>query len=97
MKRSVLLVLAWMASILPVMAGTDGQTYPEVNGLKIVNQWIFDRVHSGTAYTSDAICNQSVMTRSRNRSSIAFRQSTARRSRIYRCIWMDSPTGASWV
>ena len=62
MKRSVLLVLAWMASILPVMAGTDGQTYPEVNGLKIVNQWIFDRVHSGTAYTSDAICNQRART-----------------------------------
>lgn len=62
MKRSVLLVLAWMASIFPVMAGTDGQTYPEVNGLKIVNQWIFDRVHSGTAYTSDAICNQRART-----------------------------------
>jgi len=44
------------------MAVTDGQTYPEVNGLKIVNQWIFDRVHCGTDYTSSDICNQRART-----------------------------------
>ena len=44
------------------MAVTDGQTYPEVNGIKIANQWIFDRVHSGTAYTSNDICSQRART-----------------------------------
>lgn len=33
-----------------------------MNGYKITNQWIFDRVHSGTAYTSNAICNQRART-----------------------------------
>ena len=47
---------------LSALAVTDGQTYPEVNGIKIVNQWIFDRVHSGTAYTSNDICNQRART-----------------------------------
>ncbi|MBR3728007.1 MAG: dockerin type I repeat-containing protein [Muribaculaceae bacterium] len=63
MKKSVLLLLlAVMASAIGAKAVTDGQTYAEVNGIKIVNQWIFDRVHSGTDYTSNAICNQRART-----------------------------------
>ena len=63
MKKSLLLVvLAVMASAIGAKAVTDGQTYAEVNGIKIVNQWIFDRVHSGTDYTSNAICNQRART-----------------------------------
>jgi hypothetical protein len=63
MKKSLLLLLlAVMASAIGAKAVTDGQTYAEVNGIKIVNQWIFDRVHSGTDYTSNAICNQRART-----------------------------------
>ena len=63
MKKSLLLVvLAVMASAIGAKAVTDGQTYAEVNGIKIVNQWIFDRVHSGTDYTSNVICNQRART-----------------------------------
>ena len=41
---------------------TDGQTYDNINGLKIENMWIFDRVHSNTSYTQNAICNQRART-----------------------------------
>ena len=51
-----------LVAALSLMAKTDGQTYPEVNGIKIVNQWIFDRVHSGTDYTENVICNQRART-----------------------------------
>ena len=51
-----------IAASLSAWAITDGQTYQEVNGIKIVNKWIFDRVHSGTDYTDDAICNQRART-----------------------------------
>lgn len=51
-----------MAAALNVAAITDGQTYPAVNDIKIVNQWIFDRVHCGTDYTSNDICNQRART-----------------------------------
>ena len=60
--KKLLLFIALMTATLSAWAVTDGQTYPEVNGIKIVNQWIFDRVHSGTAYTSNAICNQRART-----------------------------------
>ena len=58
MKKSLLFILLTLTATLSAMAvKTDGQTYPEVNGIKIVNQWIFDRVHSGTDYTNNDICN----------------------------------------
>ena len=62
MKKSVLLFISLFATALSALAITDGQTYPEVNGIKIVNQWIFDRVHSGTDYTNNVICNQRART-----------------------------------
>ena len=62
MKKNYLLFVFLFMAALPAFAGTDGQTYPEVNGIKIVNKWIFDRVHSGTDYTSNAICNQRART-----------------------------------
>ena len=62
MKKSLLLFVTLLAAALSAWAVTDGQTYPEVNGIKIVNQWIFDRVHSGNDYTSNAICNQRART-----------------------------------
>ena len=62
MKKSILLLITLFTAALSAMATTDGQTYAEVNGIKIVNQWIFDRVHSGTAYTSNDICNQRART-----------------------------------
>ena len=45
MKKLLLLSVTMLVAALSMMAKTDGQTYPEVNGIKIVNQWIFDRVH----------------------------------------------------
>ena len=62
MKKSILLIAMVAVAALSALAVTDGQTYPEVNGIKIVNQWIFDRVHSGTAYTNNVICNQRART-----------------------------------
>ena len=62
MKKNYLLLVFLFTAALAAFAGTDGQTYPEVNGIKIVNKWIFDRVHSGTAYTDNAICNQRART-----------------------------------
>ena len=57
MKKSILLIITVMAMALNATAKTDGKTYPVINGLKITNQWIFDRVHTGEAYTNNAICN----------------------------------------
>ena len=62
MKKSIILFLAMVAACLSALAVTDGQIYEPVNGIKIANQWIFDRVHSGTAYTSNDICNQRART-----------------------------------
>ncbi|MBO4804168.1 MAG: dockerin type I repeat-containing protein [Muribaculaceae bacterium] len=62
MKKALLLFITLLTATISAWAITDGQTYPEVNGIKIVNKWIFDRVHSGTAYTSNAICNQRART-----------------------------------
>ena len=57
MKKSLLLYIALFFVALSALARTDGNTYPEVNGIKIVNKWIFDRVHTNAEYTSNAICN----------------------------------------
>ena len=62
MKKILLFTLLIAATVASAWAVTDGQTYEPVNGIKIVNQWIFDRVHSGTAYTSNDICNQRART-----------------------------------
>ena len=62
MKKTLLLLFAVFTTALSALALTDGQTYPEVNGIKMVNKWIFDRVHSSTDYTSNAICNQRART-----------------------------------
>ena len=62
MKKIILSLLTIMTAVLGAQAITDGQTYPEVNGIKIVNQWILDRVHAGSAYTSLDICNQRART-----------------------------------
>ena len=62
MKKSLLLLITLLAAVFSAMAVTDGQTYPEQGGIKIVNQWILDRVHAGKAYTDNAICNQRART-----------------------------------
>ena len=62
MKKSLLLFITLLTAALSAWAVTDGQTYPEVNGIKIVNQWIFDRVHTPAAYTISPICNQRART-----------------------------------
>ena len=62
MKKFLLLTLAAITASLSALAITDGQTYDPVNDIKIVNKWIFDRVHCGTAYTDNVICNQRART-----------------------------------
>ena len=62
MKKSLFLLIALMATVFSADAITDKQTYPVVDGLKITNQWILDRVHAGDAYTNLDICNQRART-----------------------------------
>ena len=63
MKKNILTsIMALMACACAWALTTDGQAYEPVNGIKIANQWIFDRVHSGTSYTTSAICNQRART-----------------------------------
>ena len=57
MKKSLFLLITLMAASFSAHAITDKQNYPVVDGLKITNQWILDRVHAGEAYTSLDICN----------------------------------------
>ena len=57
MKKSLFLLITLMAASFSAYAITDKQNYPVVDGLKITNQWILDRVHAGEAYTSLDICN----------------------------------------
>ena len=57
MKKFLLLasmaILAWAGA----SATTDGKTYEEVNGLKIVNCWSFDRVHTPKEFQASPICH----------------------------------------
>ncbi|MBQ0069885.1 MAG: dockerin type I repeat-containing protein, partial [Bacteroidales bacterium] len=46
-------ILAWAGA----SATTDGKTYEEVNGLKIVNCWSFDRVHTPKEFQASPICH----------------------------------------
>ena len=62
MKKSLFLLITLMAATYSGHAITDKQTYPVVDGLKITNQWILDRVHAGDAYTNLDICNQRART-----------------------------------
>ena len=62
MKKSLLIIIALVAAAINALAITDGQKYPVVNGLKITNQWILDRVHAGDDYTKLDICNQRART-----------------------------------
>ena len=62
MKKILLALITVAAASLSAAAVTDGQTYAEVNGLKIVNQWIFDRVHCINDYTASPICSQRART-----------------------------------
>ena len=57
MKKFLLFALMAVAGATAAFAVTDGQTYADVNGYKLVNKWIYDRVHTAGTYTKDAICN----------------------------------------
>jgi hypothetical protein len=62
MKKSLLLFITLFTVALSALAVTDGQTYPEVNGIKIVNKWIMDRVHTPDIYVGSAIESQRART-----------------------------------
>lgn len=56
MNKSLLLfVLALTSYGLASAVVNDGQTYEPVNDIKIVNQWILDRVHTPTEYQNSSI------------------------------------------
>ena len=57
MKKLLLTALLAVASMAQAWAVTDGQVYAEHNGIKIANQWIYDRVHTSKAYMADEVCN----------------------------------------
>lgn len=62
MKKKLLLSMLALVASASAWAITDNQTYEPVNDIKVVNKWIFDRVHAGEAYTSSVICNQRART-----------------------------------
>ena len=62
MKKNLLLLFVALLSAASAFAATDGQTYEPVNGLNLVNKWIYDRVHTASTYTRDAVCNQRART-----------------------------------
>lgn len=57
MKKFLLTAAIALTAMSQAWAVTDGQTYAEYDGLKIANQWIFDRVHTTKDYMANDICN----------------------------------------
>ena len=57
MKKILLSVALAVMGMASSHAAVDGQTYQEVDGIKIVNQWIFDRVHTGAEFDKSPIAN----------------------------------------
>ncbi len=62
MKKKLLLSMLALVASASAWAIVDNQVYEPVNDIKVVNKWIFDRVHAGEAYTSNVICNQRART-----------------------------------
>ncbi len=61
MKKNLLFIVLALFSALNALAVTDGQKYEPVNGYNLVNQWIYDRVHT-TTFIRDAACSQRART-----------------------------------
>jgi len=57
MKKLLLTAAIAVMAMAQAWAVTDGQTYAEYDGIKIANQWIFDRVHTTKDYMANPICN----------------------------------------
>ena len=62
MKKFLLFAALGLMAFANSYAVTDGQTYEAVNGIKIANQWIFDRVHTSDAFGSSEIANSRART-----------------------------------
>lgn len=63
MKKTLLSLLACVMCVGSSWAlTTDGQVYEPVDGLHMVNQWIFDRVHTGKDYNESVIANSRART-----------------------------------
>ena len=68
MKKTLLFASLLMSCGLSALAEpayvitTDGQTYDEIDGMKIENLWVFDRQHVESDYTISKICNTSART-----------------------------------
>ncbi|MBO6250201.1 MAG: dockerin type I repeat-containing protein [Muribaculaceae bacterium] len=79
MKKS-LLTLALMALTCACAWAvvTDGQTYQEVDGVKCVNQWMFDRVHAGKAYVNHPLANTKARTATLNEGIVYVAHSEAK-------------------
>ncbi|MBR3100765.1 MAG: dockerin type I repeat-containing protein [Muribaculaceae bacterium] len=57
MKKSLLTLALVALTCASAGAKTDGQVYEPVDGVKIANQWILDRVHTPETYTKMGVCN----------------------------------------
>ena len=57
--KKLLLIAAMLLGILQMWGTTDGVTYPEVNGIKIANQWIKARLHAANEFNQLPFFNNS--------------------------------------
>ncbi len=62
MRKFLLFIFLMASSVATSWAVTDGVTYDEVNGLKIVNLWIQDRAHNAAEWSNQPYCNTSART-----------------------------------
>ena len=93
MKKFLLLVTLAITAMTTAWAATDGKTYDEVNGLKCVNLWIMDRVHtpaefnasplSQGTYARMATMNEGIVYVSRSGAQLAV---TAEGDSILQCV-----------
>lgn len=102
MKKFLLLVTLAITAMTTAWAATDGKTYDEVNGLKCVNLWIMDRVHtpaefnasplSQGTYARMATMNEGIVYVSRSGAQLAV---TAEGDSILQCVVyrFDAVTG----
>ncbi len=60
--KKLLLSASMLMMAGAAFATTDGATYEDVDGFKCENLWVFDRFHSGDAYTNSKICSTSART-----------------------------------
>jgi hypothetical protein len=62
MKKFLLFAIFAVVAFANSFAVTDSQTYADVNGIKVVNTWIFDRNHTKDAFAASPLSNSRART-----------------------------------